>query len=99
MAKLDYKEHLALLYSETLELRRLKIDLISVYTILFGLLDIDFNDYFAFKPDWATRCSSGHNCCPVESNGRVSMGDVIIAPLGTLSHGIHFRQQLLKLTV
>ena len=29
----------------------------------------------------------------------VSMRDVIIFPLGSLSHGIHFRQQILNLTV
>ena len=72
MANLDYKEHLALLDAETLELRRLEIDLSTVYKILFGLLYIDFNDYFAFKQDGATRCSSGHSYCPVESNGRVN---------------------------
>ena len=71
MANLDYKEHLALLDAETLELRRLKINLITVHKILFGLIDIDFNDYFAFKQEGAIRSSSGHNYCLVESNGRV----------------------------
>ena len=51
MTKLDYKERLAFLDAETLELRRLKFDLITAYNILFGLTDIDFNDYFAFKHD------------------------------------------------
>ena len=72
MSNLDYKERLALLDVETLELCRLKIDLVTVYKILFGLIDIDFNDYFAFKnKDGATRSSSGHNYCLVESNGCV----------------------------
>ena len=39
---------------------------------MFGLIDINFNDYFAFKKDGATRSSSGHNYCLVESNGRVN---------------------------
>ena len=43
MSNLDYKERLAFLDAETLELRRLKIDLVTVYEILFGLIDIDFN--------------------------------------------------------
>ena len=67
----DYKERLALLDAETFELRRIKIDLVTVYKILFGLIDIDFNDYIAFKKDGATRSSSGPNYCLVESNGRV----------------------------
>ena len=71
MANLDYKERLALLDAETLELRRLKIVLVTVYKFLFVLLDIDCNDYFAFKQDETTRSSSGHNYCLVESNGRV----------------------------
>ena len=72
MSNLDYKERLALLDAETLELRRLKIDFVTVYKILFGLIDIDFNDYFAFNKKYgATRSSSGHNYCLVESNGRV----------------------------
>ena len=71
MSNHDYKERLALLDAETLELRRLKIDLVPVYAILFGRTDIDLNDYFAFKKDGATRSSSGHNYCLVESNGRV----------------------------
>ena len=38
---------------------------------MFGLTDIGFNDHFAFKQGGATRSSSGHNYCLVESNGRV----------------------------
>ena len=71
MANLDYKERFALLDAESLELRRLKIDLITVYKIVFDLIQIDFNDYFAFEQDGATLGSSGHNYCLVESNGRV----------------------------
>ena len=63
MSNFDYKERLSLLHAETLELRRLTIDLVTVYKILFGLIDNDFNDYFAFKTDGATRSSCGHNYC------------------------------------
>ena len=49
MSNLDYKERFALLDAKTLELRRLKIDLVTVYKISFDPIDIDFNDYFAFK--------------------------------------------------
>ena len=39
MANLDYKERLALLDAGTLELRRLMLDLITVYKIMFGVID------------------------------------------------------------
>ena len=56
---------------KTLTKERLALlDLVTVYKILSGLIDIDFNDYFAFKKDGATGNSSGHNYCLVESNGR-----------------------------
>ena len=68
---LDYKERLVLLDTAALELRMLKIALINVYNSLFVLLDIDFNDYFAFNQDGASRGSYGHNYCLSECNGRV----------------------------
>ena len=70
MANLDYKKRLALLDAEALDHRRSKIDFITVYNILFGLIVIDFNDYFALKQDGATCGGSGHNYCRVENNGR-----------------------------
>ena len=42
-----------------------------MYKILFGLLDIDCIDYFAFKQHGTTRGSSGHNYCLDEINERV----------------------------
>ena len=48
MSNLDYKERLTRLDAETLELRRLNIDLITVYKILFIITDIDLYVYFAF---------------------------------------------------
>ena len=61
MASLDRKERLALLDAETLELRRLKISLITVYRFLFGLMYIDFKEYCASKQGGSTRDSSDHN--------------------------------------
>ena len=43
-----------------------------MYKILFGLIDFDFNDYFALKKKTELPASSsGHNYCLVESNERV----------------------------
>ena len=41
MAELQYSERLAILGAETLELRRLKVDLMYIYKFLFGLLDVE----------------------------------------------------------
>ena len=49
MAKLDCRERLALLDAEVLEPRRLEIDLVIVFEILFGIIVINFNDYYEFK--------------------------------------------------
>ena len=60
-----------------------------MYKILFGLLDIDCNDYFAFKQHGTTLDSSGHNYCLVESNERADarcnyFAVRIIKPLNSL---------------
>ena len=70
MANLDYKVRLVHLDAETLKLRRLNIDLITVYEILFCLTDTGFNEYFVFKHDRATRGSTDCYYCIVESSGR-----------------------------
>ena len=41
MAELQYCERLSILGAETLELRRLKGDLMYIYKIVFGLLDVE----------------------------------------------------------
>ena len=41
MAELQYSERLLILGAETLELRRLKADLMYIYKIVFGLLDVE----------------------------------------------------------
>ena len=51
----SYGERLTLLGLQTLELRRLHIDLIMCYKIVFGLMDIRFNDFFCLSPSTRTR--------------------------------------------
>ena len=46
---LDYDSRLTKLDLESLELRRMHLDLILVYKILFGLIDIDASDFFVFS--------------------------------------------------
>ena len=81
ISNLDYKERFALLDAEKLELRRLKIDLVTVYKILFGLIDIDFNDYFAFKEMTLPAVVLVIIIVMLKAMG-ASMHDVIILPSG-----------------
>ncbi len=46
------------LHLETLEIRRVKADLIMVYKIIFKQVSLELNDFFEFAPDRGTR---GHN--------------------------------------
>ena len=45
MAELQYSERLAILGAETLELRRLKADLMYIYKIVFGRLDVEHGTF------------------------------------------------------
>jgi ribonucleases P/MRP protein subunit RPP40 len=47
----DYNYRLRALNLESLELRRLKADLILTYKILFGLIDLDPNNFFSLQPE------------------------------------------------
>jgi len=38
-----------------LELRRLDNDLVMCYKIVFGLIDVNFTDFFTFSPSVVTR--------------------------------------------
>jgi len=40
---------------ESLELRRLRNDVVFVYKMLFGLVDMNFDEYFTLRADCATR--------------------------------------------
>jgi len=51
---LSYSDRLSLLDLESLELRRLRADLITTYKVIFGLLDVSSN-FFAFRDNSVTR--------------------------------------------
>jgi ribonuclease P/MRP protein subunit RPP40 len=53
----DYHSRLLVLGLDSLELRRLRADLILVYKIVFGLIDLKFSDFFTWNPN---RNSRGH---------------------------------------
>ena len=52
---LDYHERLALLGLESLELRRLKADLCMTYKIMFNLVDLNVDSFFAVRTNKITR--------------------------------------------
>ena len=70
-AGLSYKDRLQKFDLEPLELRRLKADLIVLYKILNGLIDINFNSRFAFAPESRTR---GHHLKLPTSSFRLDVG-------------------------
>jgi len=51
---LSYSERLSLLDLESLELRRLRADLITTCKVIFGLLDVSSN-FFVFRDNSVTR--------------------------------------------
>ena len=55
---LSYSERLFLLQADTLELRRLKTDLVMLYKIVHNLVALNFNDFFAYNNFTITR---GHD--------------------------------------
>jgi len=71
MSCLSYDEHLASMGLPRLELRRLHLDLMYCYKIVFGLVTVNMNDFFEFRSTTKTR---GHAYklfkprCSVRSN-------------------------------
>ena len=55
MSLLSYSDRLTRLDLITLELRRLHNDLVMCYKIVFGLIDLELNDFFTFSPSGVTR--------------------------------------------
>jgi len=55
---LTYNERLVHLNLSSLELRQLYLDLILCYKIVFGLVCVNFDDFFTFSPSSQTR---GHS--------------------------------------
>ena len=45
----SYSERLSYLQAETLELHRLKTDLLLIYKIIHQLVALNFDDFFAFN--------------------------------------------------
>jgi hypothetical protein len=55
LSDLSYKERLTVLGLDTLELRRLRSDLIFTYKIIFGLVDLKVSDFFTLRGCSSTR--------------------------------------------
>ena len=55
---MPYKQRLSYLHAETLELRRLKLDLVLIYKIFHNLVDIDASAFFVLSTNVTTR---GHS--------------------------------------
>ena len=74
MAELQYSERLAKLGAETLEPLRLKTDIMYIYKIVFGLLDVEHGT-FNIKLNGGTSTRSGTHChafCVEETYGRIN---------------------------
>jgi len=55
LSGMPYNQHVDTLGLQTLELRRLIMDLVYCYKIVFGLTCLDMNDFLKFSPTQATR--------------------------------------------
>ena len=53
---LSYSRRLKLLNLPSLELRRLHVDLIWCYKIIFGIVELAYDDFFKLSPSSITRC-------------------------------------------
>ena len=74
MAELQYSVRLAILGAETLELRCLNADLMYIYKIVFGLLDVEYST-FDIKLKGGTSTRSGIHCHAYrveETHGRIN---------------------------
>ena len=72
MAELQYSERFAILGADTVELRRLKTDLMYIYKIVFGLLDVEHGTLdIKLKGSKSTRSETlCHAFCVEETHGR-----------------------------
>jgi len=57
-SNLPYTKRLEFLGIDSLEIRRLRYDLVFVYKMLFGSVDLKFSDYFVLRTSSTTR---GHD--------------------------------------
>mgnify|MGYP003407387396 FL=1 len=70
MKSLNYYQRLLKLGLESLELRRIRNDLLFTYKILFGLVDVKMSDFFEMKAN--DRPTRGHRyrlTAPTTKNG------------------------------
>ena len=78
-AELQYSERLAILGAETLELRRFKADLMYIYKIVFGLLDVEPGTLdIKLKGGTATRLGTHWHAICVEEIHAESMHAIIV---------------------
>ena len=70
-AHLDYANRLSVLKLQSLELRRLHLDMIFVYKILFGLVDITAADFFSYLNNCHN--TPGHEYKLVSANCRTNI--------------------------
>ena len=49
LSNLPYTKRLEVLGKDSLGIRRLRFDLVFVYKMLFGLVDLKFSDYFVLR--------------------------------------------------
>jgi hypothetical protein len=89
LSHLSYKDRLATCNLDSLELRRMKADLIFVYKITHGLVDLRIEDFFVLDPDNRTR---GHGLkfkvvtVPKCDAYKFSFAHRVIAPWNSLSN-------------
>jgi hypothetical protein len=85
IAEYDYSSRLAILDLDSLESRRLHQDLVLIYKIISGLVNVDSTKYFTICRDSVTR---GHSCRLIASKCRVDVRKCFFLLKELLASGI-----------